>query len=95
MLCVMPETAVIFSIALALAAMIAGMIAGARKGTTQVADKHTLQLERLVEAQELRISHLEADNQRMERRIKELEEALAHMVKELDLERRITARIKG
>lgn len=91
----MIEPGLAFNIAAVIVAAIIGAIAGGRRGVSAMSERAQHHLEMLVAAQELRIAHLEADRQNMTDRIAELESELAAMKKELELERKITARLKS
>lgn len=79
----------------AIVAVVVGLLLGTRRGVDNVASRANEELKRLVEAQTQRIAMLEKRNVEMESEIKELRTEVASLRRELDIEKRITARLEG
>lgn len=90
----MIEPGAAFGIAALIAAVVLGAVVGLWRGIHRVDRKTRQTLESLVAAQELRIEHLERDNRRMAAKVEELEDLVNKLRADLELERKITARIK-
>lgn len=81
-------------VALAIAAIV-GAVIGGRRGVSDVERKTVESLRSLVDAQELRIAHLERDKARMEAQIAEMAAEILQLREELKTERKISARLKA
>lgn len=79
----------------AIVTLVVGVVLGTRRGVDNVASRASEELGRLVEAQQQRIAMLEKRNEEMESEIQELKAQVATLRAELDIEKRITARLEG
>lgn len=70
-----------------------GAIAGGRRGVSAMRSKADSEIDRLVAAQTARLEHLERENEQLRNRIAELEGKMRQLREELDVEKRITARL--
>jgi molecular chaperone GrpE (heat shock protein) len=79
--------------AIAVAGLVA-VIVGRRRGIDQVEAQADGEVKRLVEAQAMRLSVLEAENRRLTAQVAALTTELAQVRAELDIEKRVTARAR-
>lgn len=79
--------------AIAVAGLVA-VIVGRRRGIDQVEAQADGEVKRLLEAQAMRMAILEAENRRLQSKVDTLTEELAQVRKELDIEKRVTARAR-
>lgn len=70
-------------------------VVGRRRGLEQVDQRADNEIKRLVDAQAQRLAILESENQRMRVEVATLTQTVATLRAELDVEKRITARIRG
>lgn len=89
----MIEPGIIFQVGAVIAAGAVGAIAGARRGVALVHGQSEKEVQRLIEVQASRINLLERHRQELEAKVQALEEEVARLREELDLEKKITARI--
>ena len=80
-------------IAMVAAASVVGAIVGGRRSGGYIARHADEQMKKLIEAQAMRIELLEVENARLREKILVLEGQVKALRDELDIEKRITARL--
>ena len=75
------------------AASIVGAVIGGRRGGGYIAKHADEQMKKLIEAQAMRIELLEVENARLREKVLVLEGQVRALRDELDIEKRITARL--
>ncbi|MFM2132450.1 MAG: hypothetical protein RL646_1653 [Verrucomicrobiota bacterium] len=80
-------------IAMVAAASVVGAIVGGRRSSGYIARHADEQMKKLIEAQAMRIELLEVENARLREKILVLEGQVKALRDELDIEKRITARL--
>lgn len=91
----MIDPALAFNVGAVVVAAIIGAAAGGRRGVSLMARKADNEIDRLVAAQSSRIEILEHENTRLSERVMDLERQVQVLREELELEKRITARLSS
>lgn len=87
------DPALAAQIGMVAAASIVGAVIGGRRGGGYIAKHADEQMKKLIEAQAMRIELLEVENARLRDKVLVLEGQVRALRDELDIEKRITARL--
>jgi len=87
------DPALAAQIGMVAAASIVGAVIGGRRGGGYIARHADEQMKKLIEAQAMRIELLEVENARLREKVLVLEGQVRALRDELDIEKRITARL--
>jgi len=88
-------TNLVFGIGSVTVAGIVAVVVGRRRGIDQVEDRADGEIKKLVDAQAARLAILENENRRLTIEVASLTQTVATLRAELDVEKKITARIRS